>query len=316
MQIHTGRGDVMTKIRVIIGDITKQTDVESIVNAANKSLLGGGGVDGAIHYAAGEQLLEECRKLNGCNTSEAKITNAYHLPCKYVIHTVGPIWHGGKDNERELLKRCYTNSLKLAMEKNIRTIAFPSISTGAYGYPIEYAAFDAIAAVVEFVGLNPHFFELIEWVCIEPKTFTEYDSELKRRQGGYYSEINPIDKKDEILKLLIPYQPEIYTNTDVGYEWLEENGVSIFIKSQSGEELFVDIESEFTLTFSGWHTHYDPYGSDYELLISNLKAILNNGKYAIYATCNGQWMYSSLSDDAIVNQAYIRKMIKIVLVYK
>jgi O-acetyl-ADP-ribose deacetylase (regulator of RNase III) len=136
----------MPKITAIQGNIVT-LDVDAIVNAANSTLLGGGGVDGAIHRAAGPELLEECRKLNGCRTGNAVITRGYRLPARHVIHTVGPVWQGGGAGEAELLASCYRNSLAIATERKLESVAFPSISTGAYGYPIEQAAKIAVATV-------------------------------------------------------------------------------------------------------------------------------------------------------------------------
>ena len=167
-----------TKIRIIQGDITKVSDVEAIVNAANQKLLGGGGVDGAIHKAAGPKLLEECRTLHGCNTGEAKLTKAYNLPCKYVIHTVGPVWHGGKRKEAKLLADCYTNSLLAAISQKIRSVAFPSISTGVYSYPLAEAAEIAVTTVKMFIETHPGELDLVEWVLFDRHTFEVYENAL------------------------------------------------------------------------------------------------------------------------------------------
>ena len=150
----------MAVIEVLQGDITK-LKVNAIVNAANRSLLGGGGVDGAIHRAAGRSLLEECKTLNGCETGQSKITKGYNLPAKYVIHTVGPVWSGGNKQERELLKSCYYTALELARENNIKTIAFPSVSCGVYRFPIEEACKIAISTVKEYLNNYDGFEKVI-----------------------------------------------------------------------------------------------------------------------------------------------------------
>lgn len=162
-------------IRTMLGDITKVTTVDAIVNAANSSLLGGGGVDGAIHRAAGPQLLEECRMLHGCKTGQAKITKAYNLPCQYVIHTVGPVWNGGNLNEEEKLADCYRNSLTVAVQNNIKTIAFPSISTGIYRFPVAKAATIAVSTVKTFLEENPDTIEEVLWVLFDEDTKGIYD---------------------------------------------------------------------------------------------------------------------------------------------
>lgn len=167
-------------IETVLGDITKQTDVEAIVNAANNSLLGGGGVDGAIHRAAGRELLAECRTLNGCKTGEAKITSAYKLTCKYVIHTVGPIYRGGNSGEPQLLANAYKNSMKLALQNKIRTIAFPSISTGIYSYPLEEAAEIAIKTVNDFYLEHQNEFDCIRFVLFDSRTKQAYDNTIDR----------------------------------------------------------------------------------------------------------------------------------------
>ena len=168
----------MYSIKTVKGDITKITNVQAIVNAANNSLLGGGGVDGAIHHAAGPELLAECRTLHGCETGEAKITRAYNLPCDYVIHTVGPIWYGGNNDEDKLLASCYYNSMKIAVENGIRTIAFPSISTGVCCFPVERAAKIAVDTVHRFLQENPDSFDLVEWVLFNDQAASAYETEV------------------------------------------------------------------------------------------------------------------------------------------
>lgn len=160
----------MNRIVLVKGDITRQ-DVDAIVNAANRTLLGGGGVDGAIHRAAGPELLEECRTLSGCETGEAKSTKGYRLKAKWVIHTVGPIWRGGNHREDELLASCYRSCMRVAANLGVRTIAFPGISTGAYGFPIERAcqiAMQTIQSVLE------EQFDEIRLVCFDPAVYEAY----------------------------------------------------------------------------------------------------------------------------------------------
>jgi O-acetyl-ADP-ribose deacetylase (regulator of RNase III) len=162
----------MERFEIITGDITTLA-VDAIVNAANQTLLGGGGVDGAIHRAAGPMLLEECRGLNGCQTGQAKLTRGYQLPAKWVIHTVGPIWQGGDNGEEELLRRCYRSCLELAVRHGIKTIAFPSISTGAYHFPVNRAAEIAIAAIQEFLS-EDQTLERVLFVCHDERTAIVY----------------------------------------------------------------------------------------------------------------------------------------------
>lgn len=167
----------MSKIEIIQGDITRQA-VDAIVNAANCSLLGGGGVDGAIHRAAGPELLAECRTLHGCETGKAKITKGYRLPAKHVIHTPGPIWRGGTRGEPELLASCYRSCLELAAENGCKTVDFPSISTGVYSFPLDRAARIAIRTIGEVLAERPEI-ERVRMVCFDSRTKAAYDAALR-----------------------------------------------------------------------------------------------------------------------------------------
>ena len=168
------------RIEIVRGDITK-VNVDAIVNAANTSLMGGGGVDGAIHRAAGPQILEECRKIvarqGGCKVGEAVITSGGNLPAKYVIHTVGPVWNGGKNEEEQKLKNCYTNSLQLAIDNGCKTIAFPNISTGIYHFPKDKAATISVATTIEFLSKHSGI-ERVLFVCFDAENFALVSAEL------------------------------------------------------------------------------------------------------------------------------------------
>ncbi len=166
----------MERLQTVLGDITKQS-VDAIVNAANCSLLGGGGVDGAIHRAAGPELLAECRTLHGCETGKAKITKGYRLPANYVIHTPGPVWHGGNSHEAELLASCYRSCLELASENGCKTVDFPSISTGVYHFPLDKAAAIATKTIKEYLEAHPEI-ERVRMVCFDERTKAAYDSAI------------------------------------------------------------------------------------------------------------------------------------------
>ena len=166
----------MAQLKLIKGDIT-QLPVDAIVNAANNSLLGGGGVDGAIHKAAGSGLLEECKTLNGCETGQAKLTSGYNLLAKFVIHTVGPVWEGGNNNEEQQLESCYRECLRIANEFKLKTVAFPNISTGVFGFPKELAANIAINTVKAFIE-NPRSLEKIVFVAFDSENYNLYKTRL------------------------------------------------------------------------------------------------------------------------------------------
>ena len=172
--VTRGMGNMLSQISVVQADITTLA-VDAIVNAANSALLGGGGVDGAIHRVAGPELLLECQRLNGCKTGAAKITKGYRLPAQYVIHTVGPVWHGGRLGEPELLTSCYRHALGIALEHQFRSIAFPCISTGVYGYPVELAAKVALTAITQFLKEFPDSLEDVICCCFSAEALQAYE---------------------------------------------------------------------------------------------------------------------------------------------
>lgn len=171
----------MARLEIIKGDITEQR-VDAIVNAANCSLLGGGGVDGAIHRAAGPELLAECRTLHGCETGKAKITKGYRLPAKYVIHTPGPVWHGGSNGEAEKLASCYSSCLELASQNGCKTVDFPSISTGVYHFPLDRAARIAVNTILDYLAAHPEI-ERVRMVCFDARTQQSYQAALDEAQA-------------------------------------------------------------------------------------------------------------------------------------
>ncbi len=180
--------DISERISIVQGDITKEK-VDAVVNAANRTLLGGGGVDGAIHKAAGTGLLEECKTLNGCNTGDAKITKGYNLPAKFVIHAVGPVWRGGNKKEDELLSSAYFNSLKIASDKKLESIAFPSISTGVYGFPFERACRIALNVIFNFLKNNnfPEKIKLVTFSKNDYETYLKIFHDYKKLTNNEYS---------------------------------------------------------------------------------------------------------------------------------
>jgi O-acetyl-ADP-ribose deacetylase len=261
----------MVQIEIILEDITK-LQVDAIVNAANSSLLGGGGVDGAIHRAAGPGLLRECESLNGCKTGEAKITKGYNLPAKYVIHTVGPIWSGGNQNESELLSSCYTKSLKIAEANNLKTVAFPSISTGVYQFPKHEASKIAIEAILKFIKQHSQF-EKIIFCCFDQETYNIY-KQIRDKYIDFY----PVRDDDEI-RTVAKLAYEIWNEHYVPI--IGQDQVAFMVdKFQSFEAITKQIKEEDYEYYIIYHA-FDPSGyigikpSGDELFLSKFYVLKN-----------------------------------------
>ena len=215
----------------------------------------------------------ECFLLNGCAVGQAKITGAYDLPCEYVIHTVGPVWKDGTEGEADLLTSCYKESLKIAKEKGIRKIAFPSISTGSYNYPISYAAFTAMSAVKAFIKENPDCFDLIEWVLYDDMTYSIYNSEYIKFNEGFYDDVVPAEKKDELLEKFSDFNTKIHTNEEEEYEELLDG--AYLIEFQKAKKVFkLTLGRSFKLEFEGLEKRYQPYVKDYDIMLHDIDGLI------------------------------------------
>jgi O-acetyl-ADP-ribose deacetylase (regulator of RNase III)/GNAT superfamily N-acetyltransferase len=260
----------MGRIEILQGDITR-FDVDAIVNAANSSLLGGGGVDGAIHRAAGPELLAECRKLNGCNTGDAKITKGYNLPARHVIHTVGPVWHGGNRKEPELLASCYRRSLEIVIENHLKTVAFPNISTGVYGYPKQQAAEIAVDTVFQFFQDHPSL-EKVIFCCFDTENLVIYN---QLREKAYFIPVSTPDQINTVAILAKEIWYEHYLPI-IG----EEQVTYMIDKFQSAAAITKQISGEMYEYYLIYHS-FEPSGyiwikeSNSELFLSKFYILKN-----------------------------------------